>query len=30
LKLALELDGNPRTLKFTVPLNPLFAVTVTV
>jgi hypothetical protein len=30
LKLALELDGSPRTLKFTVPLKPLLAVTVTV
>jgi len=30
LKLALELDGNPRTLSVTVPLKPLIAATVTV
>jgi hypothetical protein len=30
LKLALELDGNPRTLNVTVPLKPLIAATVTV
>jgi len=30
LKLALELDGNPRTLSDTVPLKPLIAVTVAV
>jgi hypothetical protein len=30
LKVAVELDGNPRTLKATVPLKPLIAVTVTV
>jgi hypothetical protein len=30
LKLALELDGNPRTLNVTVPLKPLLAATVTV
>ncbi|HXA13319.1 MAG TPA: hypothetical protein VNW93_14245 [Mycobacterium sp.] len=30
LKLALELDGNPRTRKVTVPLKPLSAVAVTV
>jgi hypothetical protein len=29
LKLALELDGNPRTLNVTVPLKPLIAVAVT-
>jgi hypothetical protein len=27
LKLALELNGNPRTLSVTVPLKPLIAVT---
>jgi len=27
LKLALEFDGNPRTLSDTVPLKPLIAVT---
>jgi hypothetical protein len=30
LKLALELDGKPRTLSDTVPVKPLIAVTVTV
>jgi hypothetical protein len=30
LKLALELNGNPRTLNVTVPLKPLIAVEVTV
>jgi len=30
LKLALELDGKPRTLKVTAPLKPLIAATVTV
>jgi hypothetical protein len=30
LKLALELDGNPRTLKVTCPLKPPMAATVTV
>jgi hypothetical protein len=30
LKLALELDGNPRTRNVTVPLKPLIAVAVTV
>ena len=30
LKLALELDGNPRTLSVTVPLKPLIAATVAV
>jgi len=29
LKLALELDGNPRTVNVTVPLNPLIAAAVT-
>ena len=30
LKLALELSGNPRTLKATGPLKPLIEATVTV
>ena len=30
LKLAVELDGNPRTRNVTVPLNPPVAPTVTV
>jgi len=30
LKLALELDGNPRTLNVTVPLKPLIAAAITV
>jgi len=30
LKLALEFNGNPRTLSVTVPLKPLIGVTVTV
>jgi hypothetical protein len=30
LKLALELVGNPRTLRATVPLKPLIAPTLTV
>jgi hypothetical protein len=30
LKLAVELDGNPRTWNVTVPLNPPVAPTVTV
>lgn len=30
LKLALELDGNPRTLNDTAPLKPLIAATLTV
>jgi hypothetical protein len=30
LKLAVELDGNPRTRNVTDPLKPLTAVTVTV
>jgi hypothetical protein len=30
LKLAVELDGNPRTENVTVPLKPLCDVTVTV
>jgi len=30
LKVAVELNGNPRTLNATVPLKPLIAATVTV
>jgi hypothetical protein len=30
LKLALEPDGNPRTVNVTVPLKPLIAAAVTV